>query len=219
MDSKMAKSPFLEELGQHMLAHHYSKRTIQSYLYWIKYYIRFHRMKHPREMGAGEVIAFLNFLANQRSVAVATQKIALNALAYLYNKYLDIVLGDLGHFNRASRQRKLPVVLTRYEVASLLSCMSGPPGLIASLIYASGLRRLEAARLRLNNIDFDHGSIRVWSGKGNKHRIVTVAPELFPRLKKQIAYVGRQLQEDRANPEYAGVWLPFALDRKYPSAG
>jgi integron integrase len=169
-------------------------------------------------MGAGEVTAYLEFLANDRSVSVATQKIALNALAYLYNKYLGKPLGQLGSFNKASRQRKLPVVLTRSEVGSLLGKLSGSRWLLASMIYASGLRRIEAVGLRVNNIDFEHGLVRVWSGKGNKHRVVTMAPELYPALRKQISRVDVLLQGDLANPEYCGVWLPNALARKYPSA-
>ena len=214
----MAPSPFMAALYRHMLAHHYSKRTVDSYLYWIRYYIRFHKKRHPQELGAGEVMAFLTFLANDRHVSVATQKVALNSLAYLYNKYLCKPLGELGFFNKATRQRKLPVVLTRTEVAMLLGRLTGSPWLLASMIYASGWRRIEAVSLRVNNIDFDHGMIRVWSGKGNKHRVVTVAPELFPYLRKQIDKVALLLKEDLANTEYSGVWLPNALARKYPSA-
>ncbi len=214
----MPPSPFLDAVSRHMLAHHYGKRTVDSYLYWIRFYIRFHNKRHPKELGSGEVMAFLSFLANDRNVSVSTQKIALNALAYLYNKYLGKPLGELGVFNKARRPRKLPVVLTRTEVASLLGKLSGSPWLLASMIYASGLRRIEAVMLRINNVDFDHGLVRVWSGKGNKHRVVTLAPELYPHLRKQIAKVEQRLKEDLENPEYCGVWMPTALARKYPSA-
>lgn len=214
----MPPSPFLDALSRDMLAHHYGKRTIDSYLYWVRFFIRFHNKRHPKEMGAGEVMAFLSFLANERNVSVATQKIALNALAYLYNKYLQQPLGDLGIFNKATRPRKLPVVLTRTEVSSLLSRLTGSPWLLASMIYASGLRRIEAVSLRVNNVDFDHGLVRVWSGKGGKHRVVTLAPELHPHIRTQIARVQQQLNEDLANPGYCGVWLPNALARKYPFA-
>lgn len=214
----MPPSPFLDAVSRHMLAHHYGKRTADSYIYWIRYYIRFHDKRHPKDMGAGEVMAFLNFLANDRRVSVATQRIALNALAYLYNKYLGKPFGQLGTFNKASRPRKLPVVLTRIEVAALLNQLKGSPWLLASMMYASGLRRLEAVSLRVNNIDFDHGLVRVWGGKGYKHRVVTLAPELYPALHKQISRVDALLQEDLANPEYCGVWLPNGLARKYPSA-
>ena len=148
----MAHSPFMDALYRYMLARHYGKRTIDSYLYWIRYYIRYHNKRHPQELGSADVMAFLKFLASERSVVVATQKIALNALAFLYNKYLGMPLGELGAFNRATRQRKLPVVLTRPEVANLLGRIGGSPGLLTSLIYASGVRRIEAVRLRVNNI-------------------------------------------------------------------
>jgi integron integrase len=214
----MPPSPFLEAIHQHMLARHYGRRTADSYVYWIRFFIRFHEKRHPQDMGAGEVMAFLTFLANERHVSIATQKIALNALAYLYNKYLQKPLGNIGTFNRATRPRKLPTVLTRAEVSSILGCLSGSPWLLASMIYASGLRRIEAVALRVNHIDFDHGLVRVWSGKGNKHRVVTIAPELYPQLRRQISKVQDLLLEDQANPDYGGVWLPHALARKYPFA-
>jgi integron integrase len=214
----MFRSPFLDALSRHMLAHHYARRTIDSYIYWIRFYILFHNKTHPQDMGATEVKEFLAFLANDRHVSVSTQKVCLNALAYLYNKYLQKNLGDLGSFNRATRPRKLPIVLTRNEVSRVLSQLSGSRWLLASMIYGSGLRRIEAVALRVNNIDFDQGLVRVWGGKGNKHRIVTVAPELYPALRKQIAKVEQLLSEDLANPRYAGVWLPNALGRKYPHA-
>jgi len=161
-------------------------------------------------------MAYLTFLATQREVSVATQKIALNALAWLYNKHFEKPLGALGHFNKSTRQRKLPVVLTREEVAALLSRLQGSSWLLVSLLYASGLRRIEAVRLRVHDVDFDQAQLRIWAGKGYKHRITTIAPELFPYLRKQIAKVAAQLKEDVVNPEYCGAWLPPALARKSP---
>lgn len=201
-----------------MLAHHYSKRTIDSYLYWVRYYIRFNRKRHPAEMGQEQVMAFLTYLADQRQVSVATQKIALNALAFLYNKFLELPLGSLGAFNKASRPRKLPIVLTRQETGSLLNRMQGSPALLASLLYGSGLRRIEAVRLRIKDVDFDHLQLRIWAGKGNKHRVTTLAPELVPELKRQIRRVALLYEQDILTKGYSGVWLPFALARKYPSA-
>jgi integron integrase len=214
----MAPSPFLDDLYRHMLAHHYGKRTADSYRYWIRFYIHFHKFRHPRDLSSAQVSEFLSFLANERQVSVATQKIALNALVYMYGKYLNQPLGNLGSFNKSSRQRKLPVVLTRTEVAALLQQLTGSPWLLAAMIYGSGLRRIEAVQLRINNIDFDHGLVRVWSGKGGKHRVTTIAPELFPKLRMQIERVGGLLERDLLNPGYAGVWLPTALARKYPHA-
>ncbi len=144
-------------------------------------------------------MAFLGFLASERKVSVSTQKIALNALAFLYNKYPGKPLGEIDTFNKASRPRKLPVVLTRIEVHGLLARLSGSHWLLASMIYASGLRRIEAVTLRINNLDFDHGLVRVWGGKGNKHRVVTFAPELHSYLEVQINKARLLLQQDLAN--------------------
>ncbi len=117
--------------------------------------------QHPRDLGTADVMAFLSYLANERKVAVATQKIALNALAYLYKQYLNRPFGNLGAFNKATRQRKLPTVLTRAEVRALLKCLTGSPWLMAAMIYGSGLRRIETVQLRVNSVDFDQGLVRV----------------------------------------------------------
>lgn len=214
----MSPSPFMQALYEHMLVRHYSKRTIDGYSYWIRYYIRFHHKRHPKEMRKEEVLEFLTFLAMQRNVSVSTQKTALNALAFLYNKFLQLPLGDLGAFNKAARPRKLPVVLTRPEVGGLLSRLNGSPWLLAALLYGSGLRRIEAVRLRIKDVDFDHLQLRIWSGKGNKHRITTVAQELVPDLQHQIRRVTLLLEQDSATPGYSGVWLPDALTKKFPAA-
>lgn len=201
-----------------MLVRRYSKRTIDGYLYWIRYYIRFQGRRHPAEMGAAEVMGFLEFLAVQRGVAVATQKAALNALAFLYNKYLEQPLGTLGAFNKSTRAPKLPVVLGRAEVAALLARLEGSAWLLGCLLYGSGLRRIEAVRLRVKDVDFGHLQLRIWAGKGNKHRITTVAPELLPALQRQVRQVALLLEQDVLVPGYSGVWMPGALARKHPSA-
>jgi integron integrase len=201
-----------------MAVRRYSKRTIKSYIYWIRYFIVFHHKRHPAEMGAVEVEQFLTHLAVRRSVSVATQKIALNALAFLYNRILEQPFGDLGKFNRASRQAKLPVVLNRLEVERLLRRVTGISHLVASLLYGSGLRRSEAVRLRVKDIDFDHHQLQVWNGKGSYYRLTTLAPELVPALQGQIEQVRIQLREDSRHPQFAGVWMPDALARKYREA-
>lgn len=214
----MAPSPFMDSISRYMLAHHYSKRSVEGYQYWIRYYIRFHNMRHPAELGSSAIMEFLTFLAVDRNVAVATQKTALNSLAFLYNKFLKQPIGDLGAFNLASRQRKLPVVLTRAEVGAVLCGLSGSARLLASLLYGSGLRRIEGVRLRVNDVDFDHLQLRIWAGKGNRHRITTVAPELLPDIRRQIDRVAWLLRQDMVTDGYSGVWLPNALARKYPNA-
>ncbi len=211
-------SPFLESISHFMTVRRYSKRTIQTYLYWIKYFIIFHKKRHPSEMSGLEVVQFLTHLAVERKVAAATQGIALNSLAFLYNRFLDKPLGDLSSFRRARKQRKLPVVLSRLDVNKLLTQLSGMSLLVASLLYGSGLRRIEVVRLRVNDIDFDQLQVRIWNGKGFKHRLTTLAPELVPVLRDQVQKVTLQLREDLQNKLYAGVWMPDAVARKYPGA-
>ena len=121
-------------------------------------------------------------------------------------------------FRRALRQRKLPVVLNHDEVRALLGCLHGRHKLMAALLYGSGLRRIELARLRVKDINFDHLQLQVWCGKGGKHRLVTLAPELVPALKAQVQKVNDLLIQDKSSKKYSGVWLPDALARKYPKA-
>lgn len=211
-------SPFLDSISRFMLTNRYSKRTIQSYLYWIKFFINYHKKRHPSEMGGAEIEQFLTYLAVERKVAAATQGLALNSLAFLYNKFLAKPMGNVGNFRRSSIQAKLPVVLARSEVQKLLAQLSATPLLMASLLYGSGLRRIEVVRLRVRDVDFDQLQLRIWFGKGFKHRITTLAPELLPVLKRHIVKVAHLLEEDRQNLGYKGVWLPDALGRKYPSA-
>ena len=213
-----SNSPFLNSIADYMAARHYGKRTIWSYLYWIRYFIVFHQMRHPKEMGATEVELFLTHLAVTRKVSVSTQKVALNALAFLYNRVLEQPFGKLGEFNRSHKARNLPVVLTRGEVSRLLQCMTGVSHLLASLLYGSGLRRSEAIRLRVKDVDFDLQQLQIWNGKGRHHRLTTLAPELSPLLQIQIERVRMLLREDSQHAQYAGVWMPNALARKFMDA-
>lgn len=201
-----------------MAVRHYSPRTIETYLYWIKYFIHFHNKRHPQKMGDLEIERFLSFLAVERRVSIATQKLALNALAFLYNRFLNKPLGDVSGFRRSKISPKLPVVLSRAETSAFLSQLQGVPLMIASLQYGSGLRRLEVARLRVKDIDFDHLQIQVWNGKGYRHRLTTLAPELVQGLQFQIERVRLYLREDSQNEQFAGVYLPSALARKNPGA-
>jgi integron integrase len=215
---RQSASPFIESIVRYMSVRHYSPRTIEAYLYWIKYYIHFHQKRHPEQMGAREVEQFLTFLAVERRVSVATQRLALNALAFLYNRFLDRPLGDVSGFMRSRVPPRLPVVLTRVEVSRVLSQLCGMPLMIASLLYGSGLRRLEAARLRVKDVDIDHLQLQVWNGKGYQHRLTTLAPEMVPQLQIQVERVRLHLREDSQLEQYAGVWLPSALARKHPKA-
>jgi integron integrase len=217
--SERKSSPFLESVSEYMAVRRYSSRTIRSYIYWIRYFIVFHDKRHPEAMAGVEVVEFLTHLAVQKKVSIATQKIALNALAFLYNRVLQQPLGDLGEFNRARRERKLPTVLSRLEIKQLLGRLSGLHHLFASLLYGSGLRRAEAVRMRVKDIDFDHHQLQVWNGKGRHHRLTTLAPELVPVLQTQVDRVRVLLREDSRHSQYAGVSMPDALERKYRQAG
>jgi integron integrase len=214
----MYQSKFLQSIHNFMLAQHYSKRTISSYITWIKSFINFNNKRHPSEMGEFEVIRFLNHLAVNRSVSPSTQSTALNALAFLYNKFLQQPLGTMDEFRRARRQTKLPVVLTQTEIKSLFSMLDSKYKLPIGLLYGSGLRRMECLRLRVGDVDFDYMQLRIWQGKGNKHRFTTLAPELIAPIKQQIEKVKIFLAGDINNSKYAGVWMPYAMARKYSKA-
>lgn len=211
-------SPFLQYIAEFMYARRYAKRTVEGYVYWIKMYILFHKKQHPAQLTDRDVECFLTYLTNQRNVAPRTQAAALNALSFLYSKVLQQPLSLNLNFNRSQVTPKLPVVLTRSEVIALLKVIEPRYKLLAQLMYGSGLRLMEAVRLRVHDIDYDYFSVMVWQGKGNKNRRTTLAPELVVSLKQQSQHVLQYFQADIANPEYAGVWLPFALARKYPAA-
>ena len=212
------RSPFLNSIVEYMYRKHYAKSSIETYLGWISAYIHFHDKRHPASMGDREVELFLDDLILTKNVAARTQATALNALSFLYKHILDNELTLNLNFIKSSRQQKLPVVMTPDEVSLLLSNLHKRHHLVASLLYGSGLRVMEAVKLRVQDIDFDYKCIRIWNGKGNKHRIVTLAQELCPALRNQIVQVDEYLQLDLKNDMFAGVWMPNALAKKYPSA-
>ena len=211
-------SPFMEYIADFMRTRRYAKRTIDTYLYWIRFFILHSNKQHPNALGDREVEQFLSFLSNQRNVAVKTQATALNALSFLYKHIVQRPLSLQLNFNKARIAQKLPVVLTKAEIQQLLLVIDPKYKLIAQLLYGSGLRLMEAVRLRVQDIDFDYLSVMVWQGKGNKNRRVTLAAELIPSLHIQTHHVEQYFQADFHNPQYAGVWLPYALARKYPAA-
>lgn len=197
---------------------HYSIRTEQTYWYWIRYFIRFHKMRHPRDMGPREVNEFLTWLALHRNVASATQAQALNSLVFLYAKVLGKPLGDVGNVIRAKKPRKLPVVLTHDEAMRIIGELNKPIDLIASLMYGSGLRVTEACRLRIKDLDFRQQIITVRDGKGAKDRTTLMPAPLIKPLQDHIETISRawkQRSEEFLHP----VSLPYALARKYPKAG
>ena len=212
------KSEFLTHIYEQMQMKRYAKRTIESYLYWIKAYINFNNKQHPKYCFNDEVEAFLSYISNHKNVAPKTQALALNALVFLYKDILKEPLTLELNFNRSHIQTKLPTVLTVTEMKTLLTRVNANHLLQCQLMYGSGLRLMEVTRLRIQDIDFSYLSINVWNGKGGKHRSVTLAKELVPALKIQIKHASTRFEQDMRNPNYAGVWLPYALARKFPSA-
>lgn len=211
-------SPFLEHVTEQMRLKRYAIRTIQSYVYWIKAYINFNGQRHPINCHDVEVEQFLSYLTNKLDVAPKTQGLALNALVFLYRViFLKPLTLEL-NFNKSTQATKLPVVLTQTEVSALLSQIANRHALACQLMYGSGLRLMEVVRLRVQDIDFDFYAIQIWQGKGGKNRRVTLAKELCESLKAQITMVQSVFKQDQLNPNYKGVWLPYALVRKYPSA-
>ncbi|MEW7997369.1 MAG: integron integrase [Candidatus Thiodiazotropha endolucinida] len=217
MEENTQKSPFLQKVIDAIRVRHYSRRTEETYLHWIKRYIYFHNKRHPEEMAEREVAAFLTYLAVQKNVAASTQNIALNALVFMYRHVLDHPLKDIHGLVRAKKPQKLPVVLTQIEVAKVLSKLNGVHWLIVCLQYGSGLRLIESVRLRVMDIDFDRRAIFVRNGKGGKDRVVTLADEVIKPIQRHLETVitlhERDLQEG-----FGRVYLPHALARKYPTA-
>lgn len=211
----MNHSPFLEDIRQNIRLRGYSIRTEKRYLYWIKVFILYHHKKHPSLMGAPEVTEFLSYLANQRHVAINTRKVALNALAFLYQKYFHQELGDLG-FSLATKQRQLPVVLSPDEVSRILSLLSGESALIIQILYGSGLRISECLRLRVQDINLEQLSITVRDGKGHKDRQTLLSHQCAEQLKKRLPYILSIQHEDNRNG--IGPSLPGILSHKYPQA-
>ncbi len=208
----------LDQVRKAIRVRHYSLRTEEAYVHWIRAFILFHQKRHPRQMGAEEIQAFLSHLALERSVAPATQNQALNALVFLYRHVLGREPGQFNAFARAKTRERLPVVLTPGEVQQVLRELVLPWRLMALLLYGSGLRVMECLRLRIKDIDFGYGQVVVRCGKGAKDRITVLPENAVDSLKKQFA-TNRALHEADRSHSIPGVELPGALDRKYPSAG
>ncbi|MEW6991462.1 integron integrase [Colwelliaceae bacterium 6441] len=211
-------SVFLAYVTDKMRVKRYAKRTIESYIYWIKAFINFNNKQHPILLHDREVENFLSYLSNEMNVAPKTQALALNALAFLYLKIFDKPLTLELNFNKSRVTPKLPTVLTQHEVTQLLKSIREPYDLQCKLMYGSGLRLMEVVKLRVQDVDFDYLCVCVWNGKGGKHRRVTLAKELVAPLKTQIKLVQAFYEKDINNEQFAGVWLPNALERKYPNA-
>jgi integron integrase len=207
----------LEQLRHQIQLRHYSYRTEQAYIGWAKRFIRFHNLKHPSKMGGPEVESYLSHLASDLTVASATQAQALSALMFLYKAVLKTDLPWLDNVVRASKPRRLPVVLTQAETRSVLAQLDGVNWLVANLLYGSGLRVLEALRLRVKDIDLKFHQITVRDGKGGKDRVTVLPAKLVQPLTAHLAQT-KERHELALDAGLGGVSLPFALARKYPGA-
>jgi len=208
----------LDQVRRLIRTMHYSIRTEIAYVDWIRRFILFHKKRHPREMGKAEIEAFLTHLAVDRKVAASTQSQAKAALLFLYQKVLNLEVDWLKDVVAAKQPQRLPTVLTVDEVRSLLSHMEGDTWLVASLLYGSGLRLMEACRVRVLDIDFRMRQVIVRNGKGAKDRVTMLPESLVVPLQSHLELT--RLQHQRDYDQGGGeVYLPFALDRKYPAAG
>lgn len=194
-----------------------SIRTEKTYLHWLCRFLAFHEGRSPETLGAGQVVSFLQHLAVERNVAASTQNQALNALVFFFDKALERPLGDLGPYIRAKRPKRLPTVLSQAEVKGLLAVMEGVYGLIAALLYGTGMRLLECLRLRVQDVEFERQLIVVRRGKGDKDRVVPLPQAVVSRLREHLETVRRLHAADLAQGR-GEVYLPDALAVKYPSA-
>lgn len=210
-------SRLLEQVREAVRTRHYSLRTEEAYLRWTRQYILFCGKRHPAELGAAEVSAFISHLAVERRVAASTQTQALSALLFLYREVLALPIGWVDDVERAKKPQRLPVVFTREEARAVLSHLRGEAWLMASLLYGSGLRLMECVRLRVKDLDLHRGDITVRDGKGGKDRITVLPASLVEPLRRQLE-ASRALHELDLREGFGYVYLPYALARKYPSA-
>ncbi len=207
----------MDQLRKAIRSRHYSRRTEQAYCLWVRRFVYFHHLRHPQEMGAPEINAFLTHLAVEGKVSASTQTQALSALLFLYRHVLGREIGELGDVIRARKPRHLPVVLNRDEVRAVLAHLDGDTWLVASLLYGAGLRLAECVNLRGQDIDFSRGEITVRRGKGAKDRVTMLPRSVQEPLREHLQRV-RQLHEHDLAAGWGRVRLPDAVGRKYPSA-
>ncbi len=212
----------LDQVRERIRYLHYSLQTEKAYLHWARFFIRWHgrtgKMRHPRDMGKAEVEAFLTMLADERQVSPATHRQALNAILFLYRQVLDQDLPWLQSIGRPPERKRIPVVLTTGEVQSVLALMDGVEGLLARMLYGTGMRLAEGLGLRVKDVDFDRQVMIVRSGKGDKDRVVMLPRALVLPLREQLMRSRALWAADRAAGR-SGVYMPHALDAKYPRAG
>lgn len=212
------KSPkLLDKVRYRIRVKGYSIRTEKSYTSWIKRYIYFHGERHPQEMGKPEIESFLSHLAVNANVAASTQNQAFNALLFLYKQVLNMELPDDINAIRSKKPVRLPTVLSKEDVLSVLQAMTGTHQLMAKILYGSGLRSIECIRLRVKDIQFNMNQIIVRDGKGKKDRVTMLPDDIKSDIIKHLKYV-KHLHEDDLSKGLGQVYLPYALERKYPNA-
>ncbi|MDP3295087.1 MAG: integron integrase [Nevskia sp.] len=207
----------LDQVRDAVRVRHYSIRTEDAYVNWIKRFILFHGKQHPRELGTAAVSAFLSHLAVEGKVSASTQNQALSALLFLYQKVLEIELPRIGDVVRAKKPQRLPTVLSRTEVHALLDRCAGTAGLIIRLLYGTGLRLMEGVRLRVKDVDVARAELIVRDGKGGKDRVTMLPQSLVAAMEAQLA-ARKALHAEDVKSGTVGVWLPDALAKKYPNA-
>ncbi len=207
----------LDQVSDAIRLKHYSYRTEQTYKEWIKRFILFHKKRHPMEMGAPEIQAFLSHLATEKNVAASTQNQALSAILFLYRHVLLKPVDIPADLIRAEKSKTLPTVLTHQEAMTVIHKMKGVPQLMTKILYGGGLRLTECLRLRIKDLDFDNHQIIVRDGKGEDDRFTVLPDSLIPELKQHLQYVRLVHQRD-LNAGYGEVYLPYALARKFPNA-
>ncbi len=212
-----SKPKLLDQIRQLMRLRHYSLRTEEAYVGWIRRYILFHGKRHPRDLAESDIAGFLSSLAVKGQVAASTQNQALNALLFLYKEVLRRELGFIGETVRVKRPAKLPVVLSRAEVRAVLEHLPGQYRLMGQLLYGSGLRLLECLRLRVKDVDLQYLHITVREPKGGKERKTMLPVSLAPALREHLENVRQRHQDDLA-AGFGAVYLPGALERKLPGA-
>ncbi len=217
MQNKNTPPKLLDQVRDRIRVKHYSIRTETQYVQWIKRFILFHGKRHPQEMSAAEVEAFLTHLAVEGQVSASTQNQALSALLFLYKEVLAIDLPWLDNVVRAKQPKRLPVMLTRSEVRDVLVRMNGVYGLMANMLYGTGMRLMECVRLRVKDVDFERGEILIREGKGGKDRVTMLPASVVSGLRTQLEQ-RRALFEDDKRIGKADVFLPDALAKKYPNA-
>jgi len=215
--SSQKKKKLLDQVRDAIRTKHYSYRTEQAYVEWIKRFILFHDKRHPKDMGAQEIQAYITYLAVERKIASSTQNQALSAISFLYKHVLQKDIALATDLVRPSRPERLPTVLSHQEAISVLNKMDGVTQLMAKLLYGSGLRVTECLRLRVKDLDFGNHQLVIRDGKGEKDRVSILPESLYSDLQTHLQMVKAIHQRD-LKEGFGETFLPYALERKYPNA-